>query len=332
MTDPANDTTDPEPFHCEHGIAADLICDLCDEDGELTAETLANLDGGQASPDDDDETDRPAPAYETRTDLPDFEGQRVHAVATRLAATSVTAIDRALHYGDTVILVLEAKLDDIGHPRKDGEIHRAQKLTAVGTPLEIVDRTYGQDLLARLRLARLRQEDAQLGRTAAEIKTTAEGIVLTQGDLADAELPELPPQPAADDEVVVVFRSGHREMWPDDFPADAERPKVGDRIDLTDLGWDTGDPDIVVELLDPIDGRTIAELDPERAAELEAALDREATEALEAGRARAPEPPPSLSWKKDHLIDEARRRGLDPSGTKDEILGRIEAHIKAEEV
>ncbi len=237
---------------------------------ELTAEDLALLDGGEPAPDDQEETE---PAYTPGIDLPDFEGHRVAGVTTNLAAVAVEAIARALHHDDTVTLIVEAKVTDVGHPRKDGQITRAHKLKAT-TVLEIADRTYADDLLRTLRRARLKAEDAASGRTAMEIRTDANGTVLTPGDLAGDE--PLPPLPADGAEVVVVFADGQRAFWPDDFAADVERPGVGDRVAIAD----DDEPGLVVQLLDPVRGDVIAEHDPAD----EARQDREATLDLEVAR------------------------------------------------
>lgn len=249
---------DPE-FHDDH-----------DPDGvELTPEDLARIDGGEPAPDDTPAEDTPRPVYQA-ADLGEFEGRKVGAVANRLAATDVD-IARALHHGDTVLLFVQAKVADVGF-RADGTLTRTQKLVA-DTILEVVDRDWGDETLTRLRRAKLRDDDAAQGRTAMGIKTTADGVVLTPGDLGDDGPLPLPPD---DGEVVVVFADGERALWPDEFAVDVDRPGVGDRLSIAD-------EDVVrtvVQLLDPVRGDVIAEADPVD----DARQDREAAEELEAAR------------------------------------------------
>ena len=263
-------TTDDKTDRCEHGIEWDLVCDVCDKDAdELTPEDLARLDGGEPAPDDDHDEDTPRPVYQA-ADLGEFEGRKVGAVANRLAATDVD-IARALHHGDTVLLFVQAKVADVGF-RADGTLTRTQKLVA-DTILEVVDRDWGDETLTRLRRAKLRDDDAAQGRTAMGIKTTADGVVLTPGDLGDDGPLPLPPD---DGEVVVVFADGERALWPDEFAVDVERPGVGDRLSIADEDVER----TVVQLLDPVRGDVIAEADPVD----DARQDREAAEQLEAAR------------------------------------------------
>ena len=270
-TDDLPATPDESDGQCQHGVELHLVCDVCEEE-VFTAEGLALLDGGEPAPDDtpDEDDDTPGPVYQA-ADLGEFEGRKVGAVANRLAATDVD-IARALHHGDTVLLFVQAKVADVGF-RADGTLTRTQKLVA-DTILEVVDRDWGDETLTRLRRAKLRTDDAAQGRTAMGIKTTADGVVLTPGDLGDDGPLPLPPD---DGEVVVVFADGERALWPDEFAVDiVERPGVGDRLSIADEDVER----TVVQLLDPVRGDVIAEADPVD----EARQDREAAEQLEAAR------------------------------------------------
>lgn len=217
---------------------------------------------------DDQDTEAPAgPAYD-RADLGEFEGRRVAGVTTQFGGHKIDG-GPVLHHGDHVVTVTVSVVDDVRHPRKDGVIVRTQVAKPEDTWV-LDDADYAEQLVRSLRLARQRAEDEAAGRQSFGIRTDENGVVLTPGDLADEELPEVPA--VGPDELVIVFESGTRALWPDDFDPAAERPMVGDTLD----------GGLVVELLDPVTGESLAVLD--RAAE--AAADREVVEDLEAARRR----------------------------------------------
>lgn len=61
------------------------------------------------------------------TEIPEFEGRRVAGVTHKLKG-GVDGLTRALHLGETTVLVIEARVADIAHPLKKGDITRAHVL------------------------------------------------------------------------------------------------------------------------------------------------------------------------------------------------------------
>lgn len=276
----------------------------------------------------DDETTA-EPGYDgPSVELPSFEGFRVYDTTAKLTATPIP-IGRALHHGDTIVLVVEAKLNDVGHPKKDGRLTRHHKLVAASV-LEVADVVYADALLEHLRRQSLRTIDEAEGRQSFGIETTADGIVLTPGDKAAGDPP--PPIPV-DDEVIVIFDGyvpeleADRAFWPDDFPSDmSERPGVGDHVYL----GDGADPVLVVELIDPTRGDTIAELDRTGEAAAAIAADADATAELEAARGASDDRPYDDRLVAE-LAGECRRRGLPVGGNKGDLVDRLIADDQASE-
>jgi hypothetical protein len=61
-------------------------------------------------------------------DLPEFEGIKPVGVLTTLTGTS-QRINRAMHHGDKIILLVEAELADVRHPKTKDGVKRKQVLS-----------------------------------------------------------------------------------------------------------------------------------------------------------------------------------------------------------
>jgi len=131
-----------------------------------------------------------------------------------------------------VILVIEAKAKNAGHEDTDDGIVYSEKLKVVD--LFELDRDQGSRLLSTLRSLHRSGEDAAKGRAPipelGEVGyTDGSGVVLTPAEIAELRgdpirtilAPELTP-------AVIVYADGARDLWPDDYPKDAPRPRVGE--------------------------------------------------------------------------------------------------------
>jgi len=188
-------------------------------------------------------------------ELPDYHGQR--PVAMKFAVGGVgSRISRPHTIGDRVVLVVEAKVEASGHKGSPDGIVYVEK--AVAVDLFELPGDQGSRLISTLRSLYRTGEDATKGRRqvpglADTGYTDGSGVVLTPAELADLRgdpvrailAPELTP-------AVVVFSDQDRLLWPDEFPADYPRPRVGDAY--------TNDDGLAVEvekLLDAVTGENL---------------------------------------------------------------------------
>lgn len=245
---------------------------------------------------DTETTEPPAP----RAHLPEFEGVIPIGVVTKLNGAG-ERIQRSMHLEERVVLVVEAKVGNVGHGvTKDGvkRIHTLQ----VADVYELAGRE-GVRLLntvkERWRTANpgadeLPLEQAQSVGDVVDGIANESGVVMTPEDLKELGLTD-----ASKDPVVAVFEGGTRVLWPDDFGRDpGQRPTAGERRPVPGSRGKKAKEEVLVrELVDALSGETIAEWTDEqedaRLAELEAELareearlDREAADELEAARAK----------------------------------------------
>lgn len=222
--------------------------------------------------------------------LPEFEGRLPVGVLTKVNGAGQRIV-RPLHLEEKVIVIVEAKVSNVGHAITNDGVKRVHTL-AVDDLYELEGKE-GQRLLRHLREAYRTADDARHGRTALpidgidgpdiEVTTDGNGTVLTPGEIAAAQGIDLADD--SRDPVVVVLDDGTRTLWPDEFERGEDRPHAGDLRDGM----------VVKEILDADTGETLEQLtDDELAAVLvdleaeagrkEAAEDREAAQELERGR------------------------------------------------
>jgi len=141
--------------------------------------------------------DRPA---EDAAGLPDFEGDEVVGVVTKLNGSG-GRIRRALHHGDKLVLVVEAEVASIAHPKRKDGLVRVQTLAAA----DLYDAgAAGHDLLATLRSkADLDDDDAQ-GRTRLPLAAAPEKSAKTKasGKKKAPKIKAVPPLPDEPDPAI----------------------------------------------------------------------------------------------------------------------------------
>lgn len=237
-------------------------------------------------------------------DLPEFEGITPVAVLTRLKGTG-QRVHRAIHPEDgKVILLVEAELSDVQHPKTKEGWKRVQILAA--SEMYLLEGKTSKRLLAGAKEAYRLADDARHGRQALAVGaaaavlgekgfTDASGTPLTDEDLAELR-GDVVGRYAVDrglDPVVYVLEDGTRALWPDDWQGTGQ-PKVhaGDVVPRPG----DGDEELRVVRVDDADtGETIeewtAEQEDARLAALEeealreeAVADRETVEQLQAAR------------------------------------------------
>lgn len=190
-------------------------------------------------------------------ELPDYHGRKPNGMKTSLAGAG-TRVTRAHTIGDRLVLVIEARVKNAGHEETDDGLTYSEKMKVLD--LFELDGDQGARLLATLRSLHRTGTDAASGRAAipdlGDIGyTDASGVVLTPAEVAEMKgslvdpiravlSPELTP-------AVVVYADGARDVWPEDFPRDAPRPKVGESY-LADSG-----EVVVVALLHHVTGEPI---------------------------------------------------------------------------
>lgn len=174
------------------------------------------------------------PAFE----LPDYHGRRPASMRTTLTGAG-TRVTRSHTIGDRLVLVIEARVKSAAHEETDDGLVYVEKLKVLD--LFELDRDQGSRLISTVRSLYRTAEDAVKGRRPVPGLgetgyTDASGVVLTPAEVAELRgdpirsllSPEL--QPA-----VIVYEDGARDLWPDDYPRDAPRPKPGEKY-LTDSG------------------------------------------------------------------------------------------------
>lgn len=222
--------------------------------------------------------------------LPEFEGRLPVGVLTKVNGAGQRIV-RPLHLEEKVIVIVEAKVSNVGHAITNDGVKRVHTL-AVDDLYELEGKE-GQRLLRHLREAYRTADDARHGRTALPIDgidgpdmavtTDGNGTVLTPGEVAELQGIDL--ADGSRDPIVVVLDDGSRSLWPDEFERGEPRPSVGDVRECM----------VVKEILDADTGETLAALtDDELAARLvdleaeaqakEAAEDVDAAQELERGR------------------------------------------------
>jgi len=190
-------------------------------------------------------------------ELPDYHGRKPNGMKTSLAGAG-TRVTRAHTIGDRLVLVIEARVKNAGHEETDDGLTYSEKMKVLD--LFELDGDQGARLLATLRSLHRTGTDAASGRAAipdlGDIGyTDASGVVLTPAEVAEMKgslvdpiravlSPELTP-------AVVVYADGARDVWPEDFPRNAPRPKVGESY-LADSG-----EVVVVALLHHVTGEPI---------------------------------------------------------------------------
>ena len=171
-------------------------------------------------------------------ELPDYHGRKPVGMKTALAGAG-TRVTRPHTIGDRVVLVIEAKVKAGGHEDTDDGIVWVEKLRVVD--LFELDPAQGSRLISTVRSLYRTADDAVKGRRPLPDLgetgyTDGSGVVLTPAEVAELRgdpvrailSPELTP-------AVVVYHDGARDLWPDDYPKDAPRPKIGDKY-LTENG------------------------------------------------------------------------------------------------
>lgn len=189
-------------------------------------------------------------------ELPDYHGRKPVGMKTALAGAG-TRVTRPHTIGDRVVLVIEAKVKAGGHEDTDDGIVWVEKLRVVD--LFELDPAQGSRLISTVRSLYRTADDAVKGRRPLPDLgetgyTDASGVVLTPAEVAELRgdpvrailSPELTP-------AVVVYDDGARDLWPDDYPKDAPRPKIGDKY-LTENG-----DALVTELLHHETGEALEE-------------------------------------------------------------------------
>lgn len=170
-------------------------------------------------------------------ELPDYHGRRPASMRTTLTGAG-TRVTRSHTIGDRLVLVIEARVKSAAHEETDDGLVYVEKLKVLD--LFELDRDQGSRLISTVRSLYRTAEDAVKGRRplpgAGEVGyTDASGVVLTPAEVAELRgdpirallSPEL--QPA-----VIVYDDGARDLWPDDYPRDTARPKVGERFETAD--------------------------------------------------------------------------------------------------
>lgn len=219
-------------------------------------------------------------------EIPEIDGVIPSKVTTKLAGGTLDRLGaRVVHGGERVVLVVEARLDELKHPMdEDGETARAQRLALVDA-YELVG-TEGRDVLRQVRNRWQLADDSSKGVMSFDHSTPAaqfvmsDGTVLTPAEIAEARGEKWSPE----DELLVVFRSGVRASWPIDWGAAGAHslPGVGGFMQVP--GQELGYCEQVVQLVDVFTDEVVAEWSDadEEARELAEAAreDRESAEAM----------------------------------------------------
>lgn len=232
-------------------------------------------------------------------ELPDFEGIRPVGVITKVNGTG-ERIGRAMRHGERVVLLVEAEVIDVHHPRTKAGIKRSQVLTALD--LYELEGKPGRRILSAAKQAYRVGDDMRHGRLPGVLGdrpgfkltpegwTDSSGNILTEEDLAQIRGEGLV-RAAADptfDAVVLVFGDGSRAKWPDDYPSaelGQDPPHAGEEIGDARIRevLDAHTGETLEEWSDADEDARLAKLEAEAEA-AEAAGDAEAIAELEAGR------------------------------------------------
>lgn len=166
-------------------------------------------------------------------ELPEYHGRKPVGMKTALAGAG-TRVTRPHTIGDRIVLVIEARVKKASHEDTDDGLVYAESLKVLD--LFELDSNQGARLLSTVRSLYRSAEDAVKGRRPLPDLgetgyTDGSGVVLTPDEVAELRgdpvrailSPDL--QPA-----VIVLDDGARDLWPDDYPKDTPRPKLGDRL------------------------------------------------------------------------------------------------------
>lgn len=189
-------------------------------------------------------------------ELPDYHGRKPVGMKTALAGAG-TRVTRPHTIGDRIVLVIEARVKSASHEDTDDGLVYSEKLKVLD--LFELDPGQGSRLISTVRSLYRTGEDAIKGRRPIPDLgdtgyTDASGVVLTPAEVAELRgdpirailSPELTP-------AVIVYDDGARDLWPDDYPKDAPRPKIGEKY-LTE-----GGDAIVTQLLHHETGEALEE-------------------------------------------------------------------------
>lgn len=187
-------------------------------------------------------------------ELPDYHGRTPVGMKTALAGAG-TRVTRPHTIGDRIVLVIEARVKSASHEDTDDGLVYSEKLKVLD--LFELDADQGSRLISTVRSLYRTGDDAAKGRRPVPGLgdvgyTDASGVVLTPDEVADLRGDPIRVLITTDlTPAVVVYDDGARDLWPDDYPKDAPRPKVGESF-LTESGDAT-----VVELLHHATGEPI---------------------------------------------------------------------------
>lgn len=177
--------------------------------------------------------------------LPEFEGIIPIAVQTTINGSG-QRITRPLHHGEKIILIIEAEVNNIAHPRTKDGIKRQQVL-GVEDMYELAGER-GRKVLSTLRTAYRLSEDKRTGNNAIAGWTEPpehldDGLEVTVDKSGTQLLPHEAAALRGDDPIdelidekltpaVLVFDDGLRALWPADYAADVvtateQRPTAG---------------------------------------------------------------------------------------------------------
>lgn len=230
-------------------------------------------------------------------ELPDYHGRKPVGMKTALAGAG-TRVTRPHTIGDRIVLVIEARVKSASHEDTDDGLVYSEKLKVLD--LFELDPGQGARLISTVRSLYRTGEDAIKGRRPIPDLgdtgyTDGSGVVLTPAEVAELRgdpirailSPELTP-------AVIVYDDGARDLWPDDYPKDAPRPKIGEKY-LTE-----GGDAIVTQLLHHETGEPLeeagADVVPSPAPELDdtpTPTEKAEWEAIGARLAAVPDLPPA---------------------------------------
>lgn len=167
-----------------------------------------------------------AKATQPTLELPEFEGVIPVGVLTTLTGAS-QRINRPIHHGDKLVLLVEAELVDVRHPKTKDGVKRKQVLSVVD--FYELDGTKGKELLVAEREAYRVAEDERQGRAGLPFENPppAEvGFLDENGHPLDEEdLAEIRGNREAVDELE-RGRGGSGEPWPG-FEESGAREVIG---------------------------------------------------------------------------------------------------------
>ena len=175
------------------------------------------------------------------SELPPYRDGRVpDEIVTAVRGTTGRLDAHALD--DKVVLVVVATVTDVGHSEASAGLRYREVLKA--DDIYEFGGDAGPKLVAALRAERRAADEGAEGLEpipGLEVVVDGSGVVLTPAEVAAIREDPVGKLLHLQPPVVVVADDGERRLWPDDYPAGAARPVVGD---TDDAGC------VVVELLD----------------------------------------------------------------------------------